>query len=385
MEDSSLTDPTLPTELITEILSRLPVKTLVRFRSVSKSWLALVSSPEFVKTHLSVSANNKDYTHHRLVLTAGGNIFSSREIDYFLRDCSLSSLRNDSVTEAFRLNYPMNKPHKSVTVVGSVNGLICLAIDDIDLFLWNPSVRRYKNLPHPRPTVYHFGWFKYGFGYDESNDDYKIVGIFRNHDNERLHHVEIKIYSLKSNSWRSKSDIPDEMRFFETGKFVNGKLHWAGELHWPNNWAFHKNWNIISIDLADEKWGKVEQPRYVEVDFCLELGVLGSDLSMIWKYSVSHADVWVMREYGVKESWTKMYTVKYPSYVYSSFIDPTLCMSNKGEILLVPGSTLMVRNPDYELIRYPKIVNFHSCVAADVYVESLVVPYYRTNQAHNKN
>lgn len=42
----------LPEELICkEILTRLPVQSLVRFKSVSKSWLSLFSNPQFVKDH----------------------------------------------------------------------------------------------------------------------------------------------------------------------------------------------------------------------------------------------------------------------------------------------------------------------------------------------
>ncbi|XP_059293566.1 F-box/kelch-repeat protein At3g23880-like [Lycium ferocissimum] len=203
--------PTLPIELIVEILSRLPVKTLLKFRCVSKSWLALIRSPEFVKTHLNVSAKNKDYTHHRLVLTETINLFSSFNIQYILRDCSISSLRNNSGIEASDLNYPMKNQQQSVCVVGSVNGLICLAIKDTDLVLWNPSIRLFKNLPDSGPSVtgdYHFDSCIYGFGYDESNDDYKVVGVLWNRY-KLWHPLEVKIYSLKSNSWRSMDDIPD--------------------------------------------------------------------------------------------------------------------------------------------------------------------------------
>lgn len=114
------------------------MKSLLKFRCVSKLWRSLISSPQFVKTHLSVSAKNKDYTHHRLVLTEIRNLFTSLDVQYILRDCSVKSLRNDSVIEALDLNYyPMNNPKLSVSTVGSVNGLICLAIDGNDLVLWN--------------------------------------------------------------------------------------------------------------------------------------------------------------------------------------------------------------------------------------------------------
>ncbi|KAM3356395.1 F-box/kelch-repeat protein like [Capsicum galapagoense] len=107
--------------------------------------------------------------------------------------------------------------------------------------------------------------FVYGFGYDEYNDDYKVVCV-RHRFLILEDHVVVKIYSLKSNSWSSMDDIPDVVRLIKPCKFVNGKLHWTGVLSWANNiyGGFHKDWNIVSIDLADEKWGEVEQPRYGE-------------------------------------------------------------------------------------------------------------------------
>ncbi|XP_059277162.1 F-box/kelch-repeat protein At3g23880-like [Lycium ferocissimum] len=267
MQDSMLKIPFLPTELITEILLRLPVKSLLQFTCVSKSWLALISSPEFVKNHLSSSSNNKDYTHHKLMLCP----YSYKDS---LKYCSISSL--DSVTEVFDLDFPLNKNSESVSIVGSVNGLICLTIKERDNFLWNPSIRKFKKLPYSGSSLRSRYFSMYGFGYDELHDDYKVVGIRTK--NNRWHHVQI--YSLNSHCWRSTDDFQSGgVSFYKSGMFVNGKLHWVTCVHGV---TVDNGWDIIYVNLADGKYGKVEHPYCGEGNFELKLGALGSDLSVFW-------------------------------------------------------------------------------------------------------
>ncbi|KAL7218790.1 hypothetical protein ACSBR2_011954 [Camellia fascicularis] len=45
----------LPSQIILEILERLPIKTLFLCQLVSKHWLSLISDPHFVNLHLSRS------------------------------------------------------------------------------------------------------------------------------------------------------------------------------------------------------------------------------------------------------------------------------------------------------------------------------------------
>lgn len=108
--------PILPSEFVTEILLRLPVKSLLQFRSVSKSWLNLISSSEFIKFHLDLSANNKDNSHHRLMY------------NHNFKEGSLKSLlyESDVIEAPHDLNYPMKDHQRPFQIVGSANGLICL-------------------------------------------------------------------------------------------------------------------------------------------------------------------------------------------------------------------------------------------------------------------
>uniref|UniRef100_M1DY45 F-Box protein n=1 Tax=Solanum tuberosum TaxID=4113 RepID=M1DY45_SOLTU len=121
------------------------------------------------------------------------------------------------------------------------------------LFLWNPTIRKYRKSSYFKTKVGNVVHIIYGFGYDEIHDDYKVVSICTNighqHDFQ-----EVNIYSLKNDSWRRIYYPQNETRLISSGKFVNVKLHWATSV----GLGYERGWSITSFDLADEKWGKVE-------------------------------------------------------------------------------------------------------------------------------
>ncbi|GKB37765.1 F-box domain containing protein [Tanacetum coccineum] len=57
----------IPFEIQSEIMKRLPVKSLVQFRSVSKQWKSFIDCPEFIKTYHINHPNPK----HHLLCTVG--------------------------------------------------------------------------------------------------------------------------------------------------------------------------------------------------------------------------------------------------------------------------------------------------------------------------
>lgn len=131
----------------------------------------------------------------------------------------------------------------------------------------------------------------YGFGYGELHDDYKVVGISRKYNKEGSRDIEVKVYSLKSDSWTSVDACGEilngscrKMILNGSGLFTNGKLHCQTIIAGPNFSNARKGRDIISFDLTNEKWEKMEKPSYGvnETDLCM--GTFGSDLCVFSYY-----------------------------------------------------------------------------------------------------
>ncbi|KAL6536574.1 hypothetical protein OROGR_001818 [Orobanche gracilis] len=348
----------IPPEIIMEILARLPVKSLLKFRCVCKFWLSLISSSQFIKIHLKNSTDNLILSNHMLLLT-----ICNRNFD--LRHCSVKSLMFEPHTVAYTIDYPMKNHHSAVWVVGSCNGLVCVAIDEDDIFLWNPATRLSKKLPPVSVQLRQGFYYIWGFGYDESDDDYKVVGVFCVFRDGSHYDSVVKIYSLRTDSWKIIESFKGGVPLHDSGKFASGKLHF------PATHEF-SDWNIVSLDLNSEDYGTVEQPNYGEVFFDASLGVLRGCLCVICNYENVRSDVWVLKEYGIKESWTKLVTIPYFGEAGKSFFLSPLCMLPNGEILLAVGTGLVVYDPRASCFRYLETSNISAFLEADIYFESLV-------------
>lgn len=140
--------PVVPEEIIRgEIVSRLPVKSVVRFRCVCKSWRFVVwSDPVFVQSHLTHNCMDPDKAA-------------------LITRCRPGEIPNYKF-------HPLNSRY--LELGGSVNGLVCvyhLNYPSITcLGIWNPATNQYKDIPLPPSTAvtniipgtsqipYHFSW-----------------------------------------------------------------------------------------------------------------------------------------------------------------------------------------------------------------------------------
>ncbi|KAF5935655.1 hypothetical protein HYC85_026784 [Camellia sinensis] len=188
-----------PEEVLIEILSRLPVKSLLRFTCVSKPWRSLITSPSFINTHLNKSTNNT-LTH---LLLLRYTCLNPNQEHYSLRFDNKTFNHYAEFTSPF-------KTHFYFRVVGTCNGLVCLSDDQFgdkhNIILWNPMIR--KHVAHPKPILSLDSYIPYmsvlGFGFDLRTNDYKVVRI--SHFERRKNAIplpKVKVYSLKTGSWKA--------------------------------------------------------------------------------------------------------------------------------------------------------------------------------------
>ncbi|GJR03808.1 PHD finger protein ALFIN-LIKE 4-like protein [Tanacetum coccineum] len=156
--------------------------------------------------------------------------------------------------------------------------------------------------------------------------------------------------------------------------FTNGTLHWAtGDDSSPHSWK------IVSLDLANETYGEVLQPEYPKGDGYLDLGVAGEWLCVLHDYCQSPVmDVWVMKVYGVKDSWTKLASIPYHDHSWGLIWYP-LCISKDAKLLLQFGLQLLIYDSKDSSSSVIENKYYDACIV----VESLVSPFPPLGLADN--
>ncbi|KAL6277471.1 hypothetical protein ACE6H2_021072 [Prunus campanulata] len=297
----------LPQDIIVHILSRLPVKSLIRFSCVSKRWRSIVTDPEFAKSQFKVASEQQTLRPRLLVSTAS-----------HLQSLNLEETSSFDDNSAVReLSCPFKKSGSHLVLLGSCNGLVCVALDFHEsYYIWNPSTGFFLKLPNPGfaskgvRNVYN-----YGFGYVAATDDYKVVAAARLID--PTDGDPVKVFSLKANSWERIA--APKLSNWSNGVLSNEALHWQHCLFEPFRQA------ILAFDLAKDEFREVALPILNEDNVKFgQLGVLLEGCLCVTTHrktdphclmsnrnpELHHIEVWVMREYNVLESWTKLFKLK---------------------------------------------------------------------------
>jgi F-box interacting protein len=332
----------LPDDLIVEILSYLPVKPLVRSKSVCKSWNSLISDPKFGKLRLQRATRN---SHIAVIKHGTGypNTFVTFPLNHLLENPSITISGN---------SYHRLKFNEPSGIIGSCNGLICL-FDHTTMFtvpksrfrIWNPTTRiiseKFGSFNRPLNCI-----FNCTFGYDNSTRTYKVVVLFRD---------EVQIFSLGDNRRKSLSFPSSDLSFTFGSSHVNKGVYLSGTINWfaIRNWLSH-DFVIISFDLGTETFKQFQTPRGVDVVLDVEwtivkltIAVLMDCLCFSHNLKNTHFVIWQMTEFGVEQSWTQLLKISFQNLLgddrfsdriyYQYFMFP-LWLSKNGDTLLLANT-----------------------------------------------
>ncbi|GLT96411.1 hypothetical protein SLE2022_140330 [Rubroshorea leprosula] len=196
-------------DLIFGIFFRLPVKSLLRFVCLSNSWSKVIADSQFFALQL----------HH-----------AKKSNKEFLLQISENPLKLQSISSCpngLHLKPEILEPQSTSlygrkwSIVGSYNGVLCLWNSTTpqpyrQLAFLNPSIKKLKLLPlsptclptyhhHPSVTVE----VEFGFGYDSSTNDFKVVRIL--YESQHWRWKQVHVYSLKNNIWTTLTNLTNPL------------------------------------------------------------------------------------------------------------------------------------------------------------------------------
>ncbi|XVF54911.1 hypothetical protein PTKIN_Ptkin05aG0218500 [Pterospermum kingtungense] len=239
-------------DLLTQILGLLPVKSLLRFKSISKSWYSLISDPAFACRVFPDEVSG-------LILL---NDFSELEFIH---------LGDESITKAISLTY-LNL----LVLLQSCHGLfLCCGTFQLPRFheaycIFNPTMKEFVELPPPadlQHTIF-LSPFDVSLAFDPTDSShYKVVGVrtsspevgflqIFNHE-PACFVYRIEIYSSQTSSWRLSGNpfIAHSTTKFWGGVFWHGAIHWIDESNRDASLYFN---------VEEEKLQKMPMPSLPE-------------------------------------------------------------------------------------------------------------------------
>ncbi|KAA8544178.1 hypothetical protein F0562_022186 [Nyssa sinensis] len=307
----------LPISILMYILSTLPVKDLYSCRRVCKSWLTLLSDPYFAKLHHSVAPTG--------VLLLNSPLRHIRFIEFFQESSSLSlSSEHNSNVLKFRTSsnfYSNPRSMKNLEHTNSFNGLLCFYEYEDGFYICNPIINQYVRIRDPRI-----------FTHSAAVTVNVTAGRIRT----------VTMMGIRIHGELLELELPHPLLAIvtdrQTGPFLNGALHYL----LPTTTTSRLFESICCFDVVDESFRFVPSPpKFGDGDYRREpitrmsFSVLRNCLCIALYPSSqppTRFEVWMMTDYGVKDSWTKVITMTEGIDIHTPY--HPLILFNNGEIIM---------------------------------------------------
>ncbi|KAK1384557.1 E3 ubiquitin-protein ligase RING1-like [Heracleum sosnowskyi] len=206
------------------VLSRLPTKTLIGMKRVSKEWQHLMLDRSFIQLQLKSWEPISGFFFQEKFQWCKEDI---KSVNYILAEADATKV-NSTV---------LNFLPETVVVQSSVHGLICcrscFPSQNPIIYVCNPVNKEWISLPYPEPEIQD----SLALGFDPFADpidvstDFKVIRVHEvDADMDNMDDIQFSfdVYSSQTRAWRKAVEICQcsSHLYKNKGLFVNGILYW---------------------------------------------------------------------------------------------------------------------------------------------------------------
>ena len=305
----------LPHDLESEILARVPSKSLAKLQTTCKRWYALFKDPKFVKMNNTLRKASKevmfliDYRVYSIRVNRLRNRFRNKCIEYA------------SIEFTGKLTRLEDSKEVKLSRIFHCNGLILCCMEDFEsLVVWNPCTGETMSI---KPKSF-YQWndsYAFGCGNSESScPNYKILrcsSYYCKNREQRIFNCEI--YDFSSDSWRVLAGVTWRIHCSDNVVSLKGNAYW---IHFDRE-ARHNV--LLSFNFTTEVFVSMPLPdqsdyRHLGISVVREerLAVLHHNIGT----SLTEMNVWLSNKIDeAKEvSWSKFLAVSFDNFKYPSYV-----------------------------------------------------------------
>ncbi|XP_057963486.1 F-box protein At3g07870-like isoform X2 [Malania oleifera] len=319
-----------------------------KMRCVCRTWLNLLLDPQFAKLHFDRAPLctllrpifHEPFSQNLYLIELKGNPafdIGGRRIAREVSDCTCGDdvcHTNCDVHFKMKLNTIFRVPklesevqHSSeefeivdteLNMVNSCNGLLCLGEphDGDSAVIYNPITGEYIRLPNAGADDFSTGYVVWGFGFSSKSNQYKVLKMVLRWIEYDTFIWGAKVVTVGRGGWRNIGPTPVTWDYQSSSVFLNGSLHWLCDYFVQPTFEIKPPAFVLYFDIDSEQFGVFAPPPPYLSKLCeksvsdLSMRELEGCLCICDASNYDSVDIWVMKEYGVQESWTNVSSVE---------------------------------------------------------------------------
>ncbi|KAL1201853.1 F-box/LRR-repeat/kelch-repeat protein [Cardamine amara subsp. amara] len=241
-------------DVVEHILERLAVKSLMRFKSVSKQWKSTIESTSFQKRQKELREQSGD-----------PDVLMVSVRPYDAKYPVVESLRTLELGSSSSVKIPTSWENTLYYVShGSLDGLVCVYDATKPCIVVNPATGWSRPLPlcqlqeniSSGSYELKYSQFMLGFGKDKFTGTYKPVWLYNSSEISVENATTCEVFDFTTNAWRFVTPAAPYSVVGGRPVYIDGSLHWFTEC---------EETKILSFDLHTEAFQVICRAPFANV------------------------------------------------------------------------------------------------------------------------